>query len=61
MEERRCPRCGSPLPPEAYYEPLSAAPDREPAYTVRHPVYNAEGRKVGTCVAHAGPPKEQGA
>lgn len=53
--ERRCPRCGAPLPADAYYEPLPAPSGREPAYRVRHP---KEGG--GTCVAYAGPEKEEG-
>ncbi len=52
--ERRCPRCGRPLPPEAYYARLPTAPDREPAYVVRHAVHDDQGRKVGTCVGYAG-------
>lgn len=52
--ERRCPRCGRPLPAEAYYTRLPTAPDREPAYVVRHAVRDDQGRKVGTCVGYAG-------
>lgn len=52
--ERRCPRCGRPLPPEAYYAALPTAPDRAPAYVVRHALRDDQGRKVGTCVAYAG-------
>jgi len=52
--ERRCPRCGRPLPAEAYYTRLPTAPDRESAYVVRHAVRDDQGRKVGTCVGYAG-------
>jgi len=52
--ERRCPRCGRPLPAEAYYTRLPTAPDRESAYVVRHALRDDQGRKVGTCVGYAG-------
>jgi hypothetical protein len=49
---RRCPLCGDPLPPEAYYEPLiNRSGDRDGAFLVRH-------RKAGDwCEGIAGPQK----
>lgn len=53
--ERRCPRCGAVLPPEAYYEPLGCAtPERERAWRVRH-----RREDGGRCVAYAGAEIEQ--
>jgi hypothetical protein len=56
MQPRTCPRCGALLPPEAYYEQLTGvATDRMPGFVVRHPILNAEGKKVGVCIGYAGP------
>lgn len=50
-----CPRCHKALPPDAYWEKLDETPTRSPAYVVRHPIRDARGKKVGTCVGYAGP------
>lgn len=52
--ERRCPRCGAVLPPEAYYEKLGESPDRYAGYVVRH-----QRKNQTWCTAYAGPEKEE--
>lgn len=46
-----CPRCGEPLPSDAYWEELAPCADRLPASRLRHK--RADGK---TCVLYAGPP-----
>ncbi len=46
----RCPRCGEPLPADAYLGRMKQASGREPAYRLRHK--RASGRR---CVAYVGP------